>query len=140
MNNDYVSAEAMIKSPEVELSGECKAVVSDLTRWIGGPDMLEQARELVSNNVSKAALDHLREVYKIAETKGFANHVLYDLSMTGHLDYYTGVIFRGYAKGSGYAVVNGGRYDNLLAEFGRPSPAVGFAVRLDSVLEALGRG
>jgi ATP phosphoribosyltransferase regulatory subunit len=99
--------------------------------------MLGKAREYASDETSKNALDHLHDVYIKAGSLGFAGHVLYDLSMTGHLDYYTGVIFRGYAQGSGYAVVEGGRYDNLMAGFGHPSPAVGFAIRLDSVLDAL---
>jgi ATP phosphoribosyltransferase regulatory subunit len=34
-------------------------------------------------------------------------------------------------------VLGGGRYDNLLAEFGRDAAAVGFAVALDPLAEAL---
>jgi ATP phosphoribosyltransferase regulatory subunit len=40
-----------------------------------------------------------------------------DLSMVGHQDYYTGLIFRGYAVGSGWSVLDGGRYDKLLSQF-----------------------
>jgi len=34
-------------------------------------------------------------------------------------------------------VLQGGRYDGLLARYGRPSPAVGFAVDVDAVAGAL---
>ena len=46
------------------------------------------------------------------------------------LDYYTGLVFRIYAPGLGFEVGGGGRYDGLLARFGRPLPAVGFMLGL----------
>ena len=58
------------------------------------------------------------------------------------LDYYTGLVFRVFAPGLGFEVGGGGRYDTLLARFGRPLPAVGFMLGLDRVallLERQGR-
>lgn len=52
--------------------------------------------------------------------------------MLNKYQYYTGVIFRGYTYGTGDAVVKGGRYDHLLARFGKPSPSIDFAVVVDS--------
>ncbi|MOA03269.1 ATP phosphoribosyltransferase regulatory subunit [compost metagenome] len=46
--------------------------------------------------------------------------------------------FEGYAADLGFPVVSGGRYDNLLAQFGRPAPATGFALKTTRVLELLG--
>lgn len=43
-----------------------------------------------------------------------------------------------YAKNVGFLLGNGGRYDELLAKFHRPSPATGFSVRLDRLMEAIG--
>ena len=51
--------------------------------------------------------------------------------------YYTGMIFKGYAVGNGDAIVKGGRYDNLLSQFGKAAPAVGFVVVIDDLLNAL---
>ena len=48
--------------------------------------------------------------------------------------YYTGIIFRGYFEGVGVTVLSGGRYDNLIARFGRDIPAVGFSIKIDSLL------
>src|SRR5690606_41885318 len=39
----------------------------------------------------------------------------------------------------GYLLVTGGRYDDLVARFGRPLPATGFAVGLERLLLALER-
>jgi ATP phosphoribosyltransferase regulatory subunit len=58
------------------------------------------------------------------------------------LDYYTGLVFRVFAPDLGFEVGGGGRYDTLLARFGRPLPAVGFMLGLDRVallLERQGR-
>jgi ATP phosphoribosyltransferase regulatory subunit len=55
------------------------------------------------------------------------------------MGYYTGLTFAGYAPGAGAAVAAGGRYDDLLARFGRPGPAIGFAVDLEWATQALER-
>ncbi len=47
--------------------------------------------------------------------------------------YYTGAIFHVLAPGPGEPIGAGGRYDDLLARFDAPMPAVGFALYLDSV-------
>ena len=55
------------------------------------------------------------------------------------LDYYTGLVFRAFAPDLGFEVGGGGRYDTLLARFGRPLPAVGFMLGLDRVALLLER-
>ena len=62
-----------------------------------------------------------------------------DLGEVRGLGYYTGITFAGYAPGAGSAVAQGGRYDALLARFGRPGPAIGFAVDLEWATQALER-
>ena len=52
--------------------------------------------------------------------------------MLNGYDYYTGIVFRGYLSTIGEAVLKGGRYDNLVGEFGRQCNAVGFGVNVDS--------
>jgi len=62
-----------------------------------------------------------------------------DLGEVRGLDYYTGLVFRVFAPGLGFEVGGGGRYDTLLARFGRPLPAVGFMLGLDRVALLLER-
>jgi ATP phosphoribosyltransferase regulatory subunit len=63
-----------------------------------------------------------------------------DLGEVRGFDYYTGVRFAGYAAGAADAVLRGGRYDRLLARYGRPAAAIGFAVDIESLAEADARG
>jgi len=57
----------------------------------------------------------------------------------GDIDYYTGLYFEIYVDGIGYPIGSGGRYDKLLGNFGDTRNAVGFAINLSRLMEALKR-
>ena len=59
--------------------------------------------------------------------------------MLGKYQYYTGIIFKGYTYGTGDCVVTGGRYDNLMVQFGKDAPSVGFGISVDTLMAALMR-
>ena len=106
----------------------------NLSRLFGGREVLEEAERLIGKN---AALDHLKEVYSELEKAGYGDYLRFDLGLVHQIDYYTGLVFRGYAEGFGAAVLSGGRYDHLVETFGRPAQATGFAVDVDGVAECL---
>ena len=70
---------------------------------------------------------------------GVEKYVSFDLGMLSKYNYYTGIIFKGYTYGVGDAIVKGGRYDNLLAHFGKKAPAIGFVILVDDLLSAMNR-
>ena len=100
---------------------------------------LSEAKALVRNDRSLAAIERLEKLDKVLKLYGVEDSVSYDLGMLSKYNYYTGVIFRAYTYGVGSAVVTGGRYDTLLGHFGKDAPAVGFAIVIDDLLEALSR-
>ena len=53
------------------------------------------------------------------------------------MDYYTGIMFRGYIGGAGAAILAGGRYNALCAKFGKDMPAGGFGIDVESVADSL---
>jgi len=63
--------------------------------------------------------------------------VIFDLGLVRDLSYYTGAVFEVYDPAMGQPIGGGGRYDDLLGRFGRPLPAVGFALTVDSLHVAL---
>ena len=67
------------------------------------------------------------------------NDMSFDLGLTRSLDYYTGMLFEGYAAGMGYSLIGGGRYDNMMQRFGKPCPATGFALGIDRIALTLQR-
>lgn len=85
----------------------------------GDVTMLEKAKKLTINPRCQAAIARLEEVYEVLKLYGYEKYVSFDLGMVNHFDYYTGIIFRGYTYGTGDAIGKGGRYDNLLAQFGK---------------------
>lgn len=56
-----------------------------------------------------------------------------DFSVVSDLNYYNGIVFKGYIKGIPEAVLSGGRYDKLMRKLGRASGAIGFAVYTDEL-------
>lgn len=107
-----------------------------LAYLFGGPEVLEEAREL-SGEAGAEIIDDLQSLYQRLEQAGCGGRIQFDLGLTHQLDYYTGVVFRGYAEGAGSAVLSGGRYDTLLRDFGRNAPATGFSIDVDVVAQTL---
>jgi ATP phosphoribosyltransferase regulatory subunit len=105
---------------------------------IGGPEVLKEARRLSAglarHSEAQAALDRLDEVYGLLHTYGVAGRIILDLSEVRGMDYYTGITFRGVAPGLGWPLVSGGRYDDLIAQFGRSMAAVGFGLGIERAL------
>ena len=61
--------------------------------------------------------------------------MVYDLGEVRGLEYYTGMHFEVFVAGAGRAAGAGGRYDELMGRFGRPMPAVGVSLDLDTIAE-----
>lgn len=93
----------------------------------------------VQNPRVQRALQQLGTMLALLKEFGVADQVSLDLGLARSLEYYTGVVFEGYAPGVGAPVLGGGRYDGLLADFGGDLPAVGFALEMDRLLAALER-
>ena len=110
-----------------------------LPQLFGGIEILEEAKSLTSNAKAQAAISRLEEIYKILSYYGCENYISFDLGMLSKYHYYTGIIFQAFTYGTGDAVVKGGRYDHLLQYFGKSSPAIGFALPLENLMNALNR-
>ncbi|MBQ1536142.1 MAG: ATP phosphoribosyltransferase regulatory subunit [Ruminococcus sp.] len=114
--------------------GDTKVVnaLKQLPRLFGGVDVLDRAAALYTDDKISDILDNLREVFNGLSSLGYEGKISLDLGIVSHIDYYTGIVFRGYLSTIGEAVLKGGRYDNLVGEFGRQCNAVGFGVNVDS--------
>ncbi len=111
-----------------------------LATLAGGLPVLDEASRAFGRFPSaRGAVAELAEVVDALRAAGLAEQVAIDLGEVRGLDYYTGLVFRVYAPGLGFEVGAGGRYDTLLARFGRPMPAVGFMLGLDRVALLLER-
>ena len=126
-----------IVAPQVEESRRedfCR-----LTRIAGKEDVLERARRVLINDKSRAAVEHLAQIYSTLDALGLRENFDIDLGDTGGQEYYTGLVFKVFVPDLGVEVGSGGRYDNLIANFGKPEPAVGFSFALDGLVGAIAK-
>ena len=121
---------------EHELAGRlCR-----LAQLYGPPEeILPRLEELAQGPQARAALEELRELCGLLESRGLLGNLRLDFSIANDMRYYNGIIFRGYLPGLASGVLAGGRYDNLMRRMGKSGGAVGFAVYLDQ-LERLDAG
>jgi len=128
---------------DASVAASAASALERLASLSGGIETLAPAAEAFAFcPKAGAALAELRTVADALAAAGLARHLAVDLSEVRGLDYYTGLVFRVFAPDLGFEVGGGGRYDALLARFGRPLPAVGFMLGLDRVallLERQGR-
>jgi len=111
-----------------------------LTGMAGGTSVLDEAaRAFAFCPNSAQAVAELGAAALALRTAGLGDRLAVDLAEVRGLDYYTGLVFRVFARGLGFEVGGGGRYDTLLARFGRPLGAVGFMLGLDRVALLLDR-
>ncbi len=105
-----------------------------LTMLYGSPEeVLPELELLVTGQLGAAALEELRQLCQFLQNTGHSRNLRLDFSIVNDMNYYNGVIFRGYLPGLASGVLAGGRYDNLLHRMGKQGQAIGFAVYLDQL-------
>jgi ATP phosphoribosyltransferase regulatory subunit len=77
------------------------------------------------------------DVWQALCEHGVERYVQFDLGLYPNHDYYTGVVMEGYVDRLGQRICYGGRYDHLLAKFGRPLPATGCVLHLERLQDAV---
>ncbi len=121
----------------LNISDETIDSIMQLEELIGGEDVLSRAESMAGNERSSKALERLKKIHNALTSGGSDVQISYDLSMLNKYTYYTGVVFKLYMPGVGDCVAKGGRYDNLLKEFGKDAPAIGFVIVIDDLLQAV---
>ena len=103
--------------------------LSDLSgKW---EDVLTDAAALASNGTMVSALAELKTICEALPEQTAMLKV--DLSLAGDMEYYNGLVMHGYLAGLPRAVLKGGRYDRLAAQFRPNARAIGFALYLDEL-------
>ena len=86
-----------------------------------------------AGGAGEGATSRLRATLAARERRGVAERMRLDLGLLRDLGYYTGAILEVYDPALGHILGGGGRYDGLMARFGRDLPAAGFALHLERV-------
>lgn len=128
-----------------------EAFVEMLQKEIDSPEAIETIAKLMDlhsvddiaaivdlNDEATAALNELKQVFAHLYRMGVGDWCRFDMSIVRGLAYYTGMVFEVHdVVGELRAICGGGRYDNLLSDFGGPKvTATGMGMG-DCVLEIL---
>lgn len=121
-------------------------VTADVLGWLGSLNpfsertLAEQVaidwQRSEAGRRAQQAWDYLVELARLLQARGLHTGLTFDLTLHRDLAYYTGIVFEVFAPGVGAPIALGGRYDELLAHFGSPAPAVGFTFEVERVLAA----
>jgi len=123
---------------ECNVSDQIRDVIIQIPSMFGKIEIIEDVLEKCAiNGQSCVALENLRLVCDILTKNGYAEYLSIDLGMVPNLDYYTGIIIKGFACKVGFSLVNGGRYDNLTEKFGKKMPATGVSIEIERLITAL---
>lgn len=90
-----------------------------------------QKLESIGDYISKDAVNMLKTLSSMLDKLPCSGKIKFDFSAVSDMNYYNGIVFKGYISGISQGVLTGGQYDNLLHKMGRKSGAVGFAIYLD---------
>ena len=136
-NKNFFAVKEYLQSEQIpEKQIRTIMAIEDL---FGSVDMLEEAGKLSSHPLVQGAIERLKSLHEVLCAYQVEKYVSFDLGMLSSYQYYTGIIFKVYTLGVGDVVVKGGRYDKLLPYFGKNSPAIGFVIVIDDLMQALKR-
>lgn len=107
-----------------------------LARLCGGREALDEARQQLAD-APAPVLESLGQLTQIADqlSARYPDMPLYfDLGELRGYHYHTGVVFAVFVPGVGQSIAQGGRYDDIGADFGRARPATGFSTDLKTLV------
>lgn len=137
-NKNFFGVEEFVES--LQIAEELKTLFGILGSFNLDEDDFKNAKEAAGNYPvildAVLALEELKEYLKIYEIE---KYISFEPGIISDYHYYTGIIFRGYTFGTGEPIVRGGRYDKLLSYYGKNAPAIGFAIVVDQLMNALYR-
>ncbi|MGN0076619.1 MAG: ATP phosphoribosyltransferase [Parafannyhessea sp.] len=138
--SDLVSLDELVDS--TDLSEPVRLALHQVPRMSGGSEVIARIDSLLEGAGVPEEERGTRELERFVSALSdldASGRLSFDFSIVNSFDYYTGVIFKGYAEGITASIASGGRYDAVLANFGRPGVAsCGFALSLERLQEILG--
>ena len=134
---DFVGVEQVMDRHNV--SDTLRRLILDLPMLFGSKDILQRINYRDIGQRATNALMNIKAVIEILEDRNLSQYVSIDLGMVQSMNYYTGLVFRGFTYGVGFPILSGGRYDQLVSKFGKEYAATGFSMGINMVLMALER-
>ena len=93
--------------------------------------VIPMLRSIATEGKAKTALASLTDLLSLLSETELSDHIRVDFSVVNDMNYYNGILFKGFLSGICEGVLSGGEYGLLMRRMGRKSNAIGFALYLD---------
>lgn len=141
LKNEAKQALAIKNFPDIESlanqMGKDGAILKTVSKLFGGKEILLEAKKELKDKEALLAIKEIEELYLALDNAGCAENIIFDFSVVQDVQYYTGLVFRGFVKGKGMEVMSGGRYDTLYSDYSLDIPAIGFAFNINETIDVL---
>ncbi|MDW7970771.1 MAG: ATP phosphoribosyltransferase regulatory subunit [Nitrososphaerota archaeon] len=100
---------------------------------------IEIVKKLVDMGIAEIMEDlkYFEGLFEVIRAYGYEDRIVVDLSTLREMKYYNGIVFEIFLEGIGIPIGGGGRYDEMMKEFGLSLGATGFAVNIDLIMKAI---
>ncbi len=116
---------------DMSVSDENTALLEELISYNGTPDeVLPRLKIMADKTGAQAEFTEFESVVSSLD-KELQSKLRIDFSVVSDINYYNGIVFKGFIDKIPDSVLTGGRYDSLMQSMSRKSKAIGFAVYID---------
>lgn len=116
---------------DMSVSAESTALLEELISYNGTPDeILPRLKAMAERIDAQAEFSEFESVVSSLD-KELQSKLRIDFSVVSDINYYNGIVFKGFIDKIPDSVLSGGRYDSLMQSMSRKSKAIGFAVYID---------
>lgn len=116
---------------DMSVSAESTALLEELISYNGTPDeILPRLKAMAERIGAQAEFSEFESVVSSLDEE-LQNKLRIDFSVVSDINYYNGIVFKGFIDKIPDSVLSGGRYDSLMQSMSRKSKAIGFAVYID---------
>lgn len=130
------SAEIVFLAKEAGLDENMTKLLSELPFLYGEMGKtIRRAKEMAVNEKMVKDIEVLEGYCRAIKSLGYSKNIQLDLSMVNDIDYYNGLVFKGYIRDLPGCVLSGGQYNKAMNKFGKDAEAIGFAIYLDELLK-----
>lgn len=114
-----------------------KEVLNKLPWMFGDIENLNVEKNIIYDNEILEYIKELEFVYEQLNKVGFSKYISFDLGAATKVNYYSGIVFKGYINGAANYILRGGRYDNLMNSYGKKIGAIGFSLKIDEIAKLI---
>ncbi len=134
-HRDFVAFRSLVN--QMDIPDLFRRILLQLHELQGTETVFAQLKCMHPGSQCLMALDSLQHVLSNLKAAGLSRYIHMDLSLVRDMEYYSGIIFEGYAPGQGFPLLGGGRYSHFKGKNNEILSAAGFGIHIDRLMATL---